>query len=117
MITLNLKRDHFWINISSDIKVKVKPCVSSMIKTARFKALFDHTGDLAATAASFAENLAKLAIIEWEGVLNEDGSVAEVTPENVSALCDITAFIEKFDELYVAPAVKQSDRLESEKNV
>ena len=52
-------------------------------------------------AATFAAALARRAIVNWEGVGDETGTVIAVSPEGVDALLSLWPIFEAFNLLYV----------------
>ncbi|WP_179141945.1 hypothetical protein, partial [Salibaculum halophilum] len=66
-----------------------------------------------AVAIPFAVALARLAIVEWEGVGDAKGNPVEPGPETIPALMDIWPIFEAFQTRYVQKGLL----LEQEKNV
>jgi hypothetical protein len=60
----------------------------------------------------FAAALARRAIVNWEGVGDEDGAVISVTPEGIDALLALWPIFEAFNLLYVSRGML----LDAEKN-
>lgn len=50
----------------------------------------------------FAQGLARKAIVDWEGVLDEDGSVAALTPENIDAFVRLPHIGDIFVNYYMS---------------
>ena len=65
------------------------------------------------SALVFAKALGRLAIIDWEGVGDESGEPAPVSPEGIDALLDVWPLFEVFQTKYVAGGLL----LDQEKNV
>ena len=63
-------------------------------------------------ALAMAKAVARLAIIDWEGVGDETGTPMPVTPEGIDALIDIWPVFEAFQTRYVARGLM----LDAEKN-
>ena len=63
-------------------------------------------------AAALIRHLGQLAVLEWEGVGDENGTAAPVTPKAVAALFDLWPVAEAFERIYLTPALL----LEQEKN-
>ena len=63
--------------------------------------------------ATLITELAKLAVLAWEGVADDKGKPAAVTPEGVTALMEHWLLADAFEREYLAGLYA----LESEKNV
>ncbi len=114
MIRLNLNPAAEWLDLPHDVRAKVAPLNSAIISAARtdprLAGLDGATDAERGLAVSYA--IARLAILEWENVGDEDGEPVEVTPEGIDALMDIPAIYDAFNMLYVAKGM----RLVTEKN-
>ncbi len=64
------------------------------------------------SALVFAKALAKVAVLDWEGVGDADGNPIPVSPEAIDALLDLWPLFEAFQTGYVARGLL----LEQEKN-
>ena len=64
-------------------------------------------------ALAMAKAVARRAILDWDGVGDEDGCVVAVTPEGIDALLEIWPVFEAFQTQYVAKGLI----LDAEKNV
>ena len=56
-----------------------------------------------------SRRLARLAILEWEGVGDAEGKPMPVTPEGVDALIDLWPMADAFERLYLGPALLLDD--------
>jgi len=70
------------------------------------------TGD-EESALVFAKALGRIAIVDWEGVGDENGDPVTVSPEGIDALLDVWPLFEAFQTEYVAGGLM----LDAEKNV
>lgn len=128
MLKLNLKTDAYWIDLPGKVRVKVKPISTAVMSAAQAMALEEYRrmvdgGDLdpaneclrkGTSESLLITALAKLAIIEWEGVLASDSdSPAPVTDQTVADLMDIWLIAQDFLKAYVM----QFKLLETEGNV
>jgi hypothetical protein len=123
MLKLNLNREPYWLDLPSEVRVKVRPLTSAIFNAARAYM----TSQLAAHGAvddphqrqALAEDylirgLARFAIEAWEGVLEADSdSPADPTPERIDEVMAnfwhiATAFGEKYTQKHTL--------LEQEKN-
>ena len=112
MITLNLKRENYWLDLISGVRVHVRPASTALVMAARVAALKEDGDEPALRSTTLIKRLAQLAIVEWDGVGGEDGEALPVTPEGVFALMDLWPIAEAFERLYLGPALL----LEQEKN-
>lgn len=112
MITLNLKREPFWIDLLDGIRLHVRPATTAVIMAARAAVAKEAVSDDVQRGAAFLKNLGISAVLEWEGVGDAEGNPAAVTPEAVSALFELWPVADAFERQYLAPALL----LEQEKN-
>ncbi len=112
MITLNLKRENYWLELIHGVRVHVRPASTALVMAARVAALQEKE-EPAARSTALIKRLAQLAILDWDGIGGEDGEPLPVTPEGVFALMDLWPVAEAFERLYLGPALL----LEQEKNV
>lgn len=113
MITLNLKRDNYWLDILPNLRFYLRPASTAVIMAARTAALKDNPEDPIQRGTALLKCLADVAILEWEGVGDNDNNPLPPTTENIKALLDLWPVAEAFERLYLAPALL----LEQEKNV
>ena len=120
MIRLNLQAARpRWVDLGHGVRVHVLPVDSLAIARAQgvaeLRALVDEDGriaDQAAFSVGAAKIVAQTVITEWEGVADENGRPIKPTPENISALLDLTPLFMEFDRQVMAPAML----LDAEKN-
>lgn len=116
MLRLNLAREAEWLDLALGVRVKVEPLTTAIMVAARtdpaVRAIVPGTPD-DSIAVTFAKAIAARAIVDWEGVGDEDGAPITVTPEAIYALLDLWPIFEKFQTAYVAKGLE----LEAEKNV
>lgn len=116
MIRLNLKKEPHWLDLGMGVRVLVAPFTAALMSAATTspslrKLHADATSDLRFYTLSV--ELAKLAILEWDGVGDDEGQPAEVTPEGIVALMDIYVLARAFAAEYVTRGLLVS----AEKNV
>ena len=109
MIRLDLKRAPYWLDVADGLRLQVRPATSALIMGARVAALKE---DGVERGTALLRQLALLAILDWEGVGDEDGNKAEVNPDTILALMDLWPVAEAFERLYLLPALV----LDQEKN-
>ena len=128
MLKLNLKTEAYWIDLPGKVKVKVKPISTAVMSAAQSMALENYrqlvgNGELdpandalrkGMSESLLIKALARLSIIEWEGVLASDSDdLAPINDKTVSDLMDIWLLAQDFLKLYVT----QFKLLETEGNV
>ena len=116
MIRLNLKKEPFWIDLTEGVRVLVAPFTSSILSAASTSpAMRELPQDAGVDHRFFVLSIevAKLAILEWEGVGDDAGEPVEPTPEGIAALMDIYVFARAFARDYVTRGLLVS----AEKNV
>ena len=126
MIKLGTAEDPYWLSLPHGVRVKVRPLTTPIYEAAQAKGrrmvgdlmnglagveavggtvdgLPDLTDQDAATGVSqlvFVQALARLSILEWEGVGDEAGSPLPVSPVAVDKLMAMYPFGERFITLY-----------------
>ena len=116
MLKLNLSNEPAWLDLGHGVRVRLLPLTTALMVAARndqtVADLPDDAGD-EQSALVFAKALGRLAITDWEGVGDEDGTPVEVSPEGINALLDVWPLFEAFQTEYVAGGLL----LDQEKNV
>ena len=126
MLKLNLKTEPFWIPLPGKIKVKVTPISTAIMSAAQANARIDFMAmeeaqgvvdaDLRGgiSEALLIKSMARLSIVEWEGVFLSDGvTIAPIERKTVDQLMDIWLVAQEFLKEYVT----QLRLLEFEGNV
>ncbi len=117
MLKLNLQKEPYWLDLSSEIRVRVKPLTSALMSAAQNYVIREATRlresnnlpedesiKIGLSESLLIKALARNAILEWEGVLTADGTkIAQVTDENVSELMDIWFIAQDFWKNYLQP--------------
>lgn len=115
MIRLNLSREPSWLDLGHGVRVRVAPLTTALMAAARSDAMVAALPEGASNeiiAVAMAKALARLVVLEWEGVGDAEGDPAPVTPEGIDALLDILPIFEAFQLRYVSRGLL----LEAEKN-
>lgn len=115
MIRLNLDPQPFWLEIAPGLRFRVAPVSTALISAARREPVvadLDPEGRPDLAALAMAKAIGAVAILEWEGIADEQGRPLAPTRETVSAVMDIYPVFEAFQLRYVAKGLL----LESEKN-
>ena len=115
MIRLDLSREPRWLDLGHGVRLHVGPLTTSLMAAARSDPSVTALPEGASNetiAVAMAKALAQLAVLDWEGVGDADGTPLPVTPEGIEALLDILPLFEAFQLRYVAKGLL----LEQEKN-
>jgi hypothetical protein len=118
MIRLDLKREPHWLDLGHGVRLHVRPCTTALMMAARAEAQRAVTSSASDTeaagirTAALIKALARLAVLDWEGIGDAAGSMALVTPESVDALMDLWPIASAFESAYLGPALL----LDAEKN-
>ena len=116
MIRLNLTAKPQWLDLSPGLRLLVGPLTTALMVSARADMAIESLPQATTNeelALAMAKAVARRAILDWEGVGDEDGNVVAVTPEGIDALLEIWPVFEAFQTQYVA----QGLILDAEKNV
>ena len=115
MIRLDLSRKPRWLDLGHDVRLRVAPLTTSLMAAARSDASVTGLPEGASNesiAVTMATALARLVVLDWEGVGDADGQPVPVTQEGIDALLDILPLFEAFQLRYVSKGLL----LEEEKN-
>ena len=115
MLKLDLTNEPKWLTLGHGVRVLLGPLTTAMMVAARSDPAIaslpeDATDEVSALA--FAKALARVAILDWEGVGDAEGNPIPVSPEAIEALLDLWPLFEAFQTGYVAKGLL----LEQEKN-
>lgn len=106
MQRLALSPEAEWVDLGRGVRVRVRPITTALVYAARKDpALADLPAgaDQDQIALVMGQSIARLSIVEWDGVGNEDGEVIDPTPETISALMDIWPLCQSFMRQCVDP--------------
>lgn len=109
-----------WLALGSGVRVKVLPFTAALMLEIRadFRAEIAalpkdgeplHAEDL---GLRFNQAVARHAIVDWEGVGDENGDPLPCTPEGIAALMGLFQMVKAFEAAYVTPRMT----LDAEKN-
>ena len=115
MIRINLSPEPQWLDLGHDVRLQLLPLTTALMVATRsdpaVQALeADASND--SRAAAFAAALARRAVINWEGVGDESGTVIAVSPEGIDALLSLWPIFEAFNLHYLSRGML----LDAEKN-
>ena len=115
MLKLDLAREPSWIDLLPGVRVKLTPLTSAVMAAAQSDPAVLAIGEGASDAEKamvVAKAIARLIVIDWDGVGDAHGKPVPVTPESVEALLDVWPAFEAFQAKVVAKALL----LDAEKN-
>ena len=116
MIRLNLSNRPEWLDLLPGLRVLVAPLTTALMVSARADPMIDGLSETSSQedmALAMAKAVARRALLDWEGVGDEDGNLVPVSPAGIDALLEIWPVFEAFQTLYVAKGLI----LDAEKNV
>lgn len=127
MLRLNISRAPAWLDIAPGVRILLQPADINLIMQAQSDPAFTESlggdalpeDDQAAMAMSMAAKqrvglalaiaMAKVAILEWEGMEDEHGNpVPEPFAEGIDALMRIPSVLRLFQQKYMAPAMEMA---------
>ncbi len=115
MLKLDLSNEPAWLDLGHGVRVHLRPLTTALMVAARNDPAVQGLSEDATdeeSALAFAKALAKVAILDWEGVGDAEGNPIPVSPEAIDALLDLWPLFEMFQTGYVAKGLI----LEQEKN-
>ena len=115
MLKLDLSNEPKWLDLGHGVRVQLRPLTTALMVAARTDPAVQGLSKDATdeeSALAFAKALAKVAILDWEGVGDADGQPIDPGPEAIDALLDLWPLFEAFQTGYVAKGLL----LEQEKN-
>jgi len=105
MLKLDLSNEPAWLDLGHGVRVHLRPLTTALMVAARndptVQNLPEDTGD-EESALAFARALARVAILDWEGVGDADGNPIPVSAQAIEALLDLWPLFEAFQTGYVA---------------
>jgi len=110
MIRLNLSsKGPSWLELGLGVRVQVQPLTSVLVGAASSDPRVTSLSPDASAeerSVAMAKAIGVRAILDWEGVVDEDDSAMPVSPEAVDALMDFYPAFEAFQVGYVAAAMQ-----------
>ncbi len=105
MLRLDLSNTPHWLELMPDLRVQLAPLTTALMVAARNDEVVTTLSVEASDeerALVFAKAIARMAILDWEGVGDVDGHTIPVSPEGIDALLDIYPVFEAFQLRYVS---------------
>ena len=106
MITLNLRKNPYWIDLPDNVRVFVKPVTTAIMNTAQGEVIKSFKNNDARPndgeiQSDLIKALARKSIIKWENV-NMSGSdkLAELNATNINQVMDIWYLAQEFWNKY-----------------
>jgi hypothetical protein len=115
MIELNLSNGPKWLDLIAGLRLQLRPLTTSLMVAARADPAIQGLATGASDderAVAFAKALARLAILDWEGVGDADGVPLPPSEAAIDALLDLWPLFEAFQTQYVAKGLL----IDAEKN-
>jgi hypothetical protein len=115
MIRLNLSNRPVWLDLLPGLRVLVAPLTTALMVSARADPAIDGLTESSSQedmALAMAKAVARRALLDWEGVGDDDGNLVPVSPAGIDALLEIWPVFEAFQAQYVARGLM----LDQEKN-
>ena len=116
MLVLDLSNEPRWFDLLPGVRLKLRPLTTALMVAARsdpdVAGLPEGTSNEAA-ALAMAKALARIAILDWDGLGDAHGEPIPPSPKAIDALLDLWPAFEAFQTTYVAKALL----LDAEKNV
>ena len=115
MLTLDLTNAPQWCDLIPGVRVRLRPLTTALMVSARADPAIDGLTDSSSQedmALAMAKAVARRAVLEWEGVGDDDGNLVPVSPAGIDALLEIWPVFEAFQAQYVARGLM----LDQEKN-
>jgi hypothetical protein len=115
MIRLNLTNQPDWLELAPGLRLKLAPLTTALMVAARADPALAALPETASTedmALAMAKALARMAILDWEGVADAEGNPLPLSAEGIDALLEIWPVFEAFQAQYVAKGLI----LDAEKN-
>jgi len=116
MLKLDIKTEPYWLDLPGTVRVKVTPVTTAIMSAAQAMALDDYrkladSGGIdpmndamrkGTSESLLIKALARLAIVEWEGVaLADGGDAAPLNDQTIGKLMDIWLVAQEFLKAYV----------------
>ena len=115
MIRINLSPEPQWFDLGHGVRLLLLPLTTALMVATRCDTAVQHLAADASNdtrAAVFAAALARRAVVDWEGVGDESGTIIAVSPEGIDALLSLWPIFEAFNLQYVSRGML----LDAEKN-
>lgn len=115
MIRLNLTATPEWLDLAPGLRLLVGPLTTALMVSARADLAVEALAEGATQeelALAMAKSVARRAVLDWEGVGDETGTIIAVSPDGIDALLEIWPVFEAFQTKYVARGLI----LDAEKN-
>ena len=116
MIRLNLTATPEWLDLAPGLRLLVGPLTTALMVSARADLAVEDLPEGATQeemALAMAKAVGRRAVLDWQGVGDDAGTIMPISPEGIDALLEIWPVFEAFQTQYVARGLL----LDQEKNV
>jgi len=100
MIRLNLNPQPEWIELLTGVRVKVAPLTTAVVQAAMSEVVSQTDGTEFSIALTKA--IARIAILDWEGVGDADGAHVAPSADYINCLMDLYQASAAFNQLYIS---------------
>ena len=101
-----LKREPYWLDLAPGVGIRVRPCTTALVMAARAGMIAGGEGDDDnARGAAMLKALARVAIVDWEGIGDEAGAPIPPRAERIDALLDLYPAFRAFETAYFLAAL------------
>ncbi len=115
MLKLDLSNEPAWMDLGHGVRVHLRPLTTALMVAARNDPAVQDLAEDATdeeSALAFAKALARVAVLDWEGVGDANSQPIDPSPDAIDTLLDLWPLFEAFQTGYVAKGLL----LEQEKN-
>jgi hypothetical protein len=115
MLRLDLTSLPRWLDLAPGVRLQLRPLTTALMVAARHDPAVAGLSDTALDeerAVAFARALARLAVLDWQGVGDAEGAPIDPSQTSIDALLDIWPIFEAFQIGYVSKGLL----LDAEKN-
>lgn len=102
MIRLGLKKEPYWLDLPHGVRVEVQPMSTALMARVQARRAEADGAEDEDVSVAFVTAVAVEAIIAWEGVGDEKGKPAPVSPDYVAAMMGEYPIFRAFQTDYVA---------------
>ncbi len=115
MLRLDLSSLPHWFDLAHGVRLQLRPLTTALMVAARHDPAVVGLPDTSLDeerAVAFARALARLAVLDWQGVGDAEGAPIDPSQTSIDALLDIWPIFEAFQIGYVSKGLL----LDAEKN-
>jgi hypothetical protein len=105
MLRLDLSPEPRWHDMGGGVRFKLAPLTTAVLAAARTDPAVEALGEGVTPdeqALALAKAVGRIAILEWEGVGDEEGEPVDPTPQYIDAVLDVWPIFQAFQIGYIA---------------